>query len=121
MKIKTLFAPSIPKAMEEIRDLYGEQAVIISTSRVLNKGIKLIIATEEKTTEADLFSSINDEKIEQRRVFFQDMLKHLSFPDEFIERLALTSLKKTIKYTKKSPQREDFLFLSKVFQNFTGP
>ena len=48
MKIKTIFAPSIPKAMEEIRDLYGEQAIIISTSRVSNKGVKLIIATEEK-------------------------------------------------------------------------
>ena len=97
MKIKTIFAPSIPKAMEEIRDLYGEQAIIISTSRVSNKGVKLIIATEEKTNEADLFSSINDERIEQRRSFFQDIFKHHSFPDEFIERLIFTSLKKTVK------------------------
>ena len=97
MKIKTIFAPSIPKAMEEIRELYGEQAVIISTSRVANKGIKLIIATEEKTNEADLFSSVNDERLEQRRIFFQNMLKHHAFPNEFIERLIFTSLKKTIK------------------------
>ena len=97
MKLKTFFASSIPQAIEEIREIYGEQAVIISTTRVSNKGIKLIVATDEKTSEADLFSSINDERIEQRRIFFQDLLSSSAFPNEFIERLVFASLKKTIK------------------------
>ena len=97
MKLKTFFASSVPQAMEEIRDRYGEQAIIISTTRILNKGLKLIVAIEEKTTETDLFLSINDERIEQRRIFFNDTFKNQAFPDEFIERLVFTSLKKTIK------------------------
>ncbi|MBQ8250842.1 MAG: hypothetical protein IJY92_02890 [Alphaproteobacteria bacterium] len=97
MKLKTFFAPSIPQAMEEIRELYGEQAVIISSTRILNKGVKLIVATEEKTSEADLFSSLNDSHKKQRKIFFQKALKQQTIPDEFIERLTLASLKKNIK------------------------
>ena len=47
MKLKTFFAPNIPQAIEEIRSIYGDNAVIISTTRTSSNGVKLIVATEE--------------------------------------------------------------------------
>lgn len=97
MKLKTFFAPSIPQAMDEIRELYGEHAVIISSSRILNKGVKLLVATEEKISENDLFSTSEDEKFKNRKTFFRQFLESHKLPDEFIDRLTITSLKKNTK------------------------
>lgn len=97
MKLKTFFAPSIPQAIDEIRTIYGDNAVIISTTRANPNGVKLIVATEEKVSEDDLFNSLNDERKKSRKLYFQSLLKMQELPDSFIERIVQTSLKKTTK------------------------
>ena len=97
MKLKTFFADSIPSAMSDIRQVFGEKAVIVSSFRTNDKGVRLIVATEEQ----DVFfnSPIQDEmrKSKQRRTFFKNMLSHRHLSDEYIERLVNAVARKSIK------------------------
>ncbi len=86
MKLKTFFADSIPEAMSEIRRVFGEKAVIVSSFRTKGKGVKLVVATEEAEQSGSL---IRDEyhKNEQRRRYFKKILASRQVSDEMIERL----------------------------------
>lgn len=76
MKLKTFFAASIPEAMSEIRQIFGENAVIISSYRTKDKGVKLIVATEENEKSAPGLIHEEMRKNEQRRTYFQKILAH---------------------------------------------
>ncbi len=96
MKLKTFFAPSVPEAMQEIRDLYPDNAVIVSATKI-DKGVKLIIALQENVSQEDLFTALTDERIDSRKNFFSTLLTHQAFEDVFIQRLVQASLKKGTK------------------------
>ena len=86
MKLKTFFAASIPEAMSEIRHVFGENAVIVSSFRTKDKGVKLVVATEENANISQ--GPIQEEirKNEQRRTYFKKVLSHRYLSDELIER-----------------------------------
>lgn len=97
MKLKTFFSPNVPSAMEEIRTLFGEDAIIVSAHRTDNKGVKLIVATEEKNTDKNLNQKLSDPKNQNRFSFFQEALKHHHLPNSFIERLVQNTQRKNSK------------------------
>lgn len=97
MKLKTFFAASIPEAMSEIRQIFGENAVIISSYRTKDKGVKLIVATEENEKSAPGLIHEEMRKNEQRRTYFQKILAHRQVSGEFIERLVGALVHKSAK------------------------
>lgn len=97
MKLKTFFAANVPAAMEEIRSLLGEEAIIVSAHRIDNKGVKLIVATEEKNIDKVLNPRINDPKNQQRFSYFHNILKGQKLPDSFVERLVQCTMRKSNK------------------------
>lgn len=97
MKLKTFFAASIPEAMSEIRHVFGENAVIVSSFRTKDKGVKLVVATEENT---DLSHGPIQEEIhknESRRAYFKKVLRQRHLSDELIERLVGALSRKGVK------------------------
>ncbi len=97
MKLKTFMANSIPEAMSEIRRVFGENAVIVSSFRTKERGVKLIVATEEspETSETPIQEELR--KNEQRHNYFETVLKHRSLPAALIERFVGAVARKSMK------------------------
>ena len=64
MRLKTVSAPTLPEAMETIRQTLGEEAVIVSSLRMPGGDIRLIVAVgdtaEDKRLETVLQKTDND-------------------------------------------------------------
>ncbi len=99
MKLKTFMADSIPEAMSEIRRVFGENAVIVSSFRSQECGVKLIVATEENYDTPDTPIQEEQHKNEQRRNYFETALKHLYLSAGMIERLVGAVARKSSKTT----------------------
>ena len=97
MKLKTFFASTVPNAIEEIRKVYQDNAVILNISRTKDNGVKLLVATKESVPEIDLIQNIFDEQQEQRTTYFHQLLEPHHFEEKFINRLVQATLKKTTK------------------------
>lgn len=84
MKLKTFTADSIPEAMIEIKQTFGENAVIISSVRCPNHTIRLIAAVEEDS----LYADKPDEELRSRRMaYFKNVLASHRVFDSYYERL----------------------------------
>lgn len=97
MKLKTFISPSMPAAMEEIRSLFGENAVIVSSSNLENRGVKLIVATEEESIEESIQKKLADKRTKEREVYFKNILKQHHLPNVFIHRLVQAIARKSSK------------------------
>ncbi len=97
MKLKTFMANSIPEAMSEIRRVFGENAVIVSSFRTKERGVKLIVATEENHEISDTPIQEELHKNEHRRNYFETVLKHRNLPNALIERLVGAVARKNTK------------------------
>ncbi len=96
MKLKTFFADSIPAAMTAVKQTFGENAVIISSGRLPNHTVRLVVAIEEKETEADF----PDQEIRQKRAaHFQNLLAPHGVFDSYYERLLNALSRKSAKLT----------------------
>ena len=47
MRLKTISAPSVPEAMKEVRDIWGEEAVIVSSLKLSDGRVQLVVAIGE--------------------------------------------------------------------------
>ncbi len=97
MKLKTFTAGSIPEAMNEIRRVFGENAVIVSSFRTHDRGVKLIVATEENPPSSDTPIQEEMKKNAQRRIYFKNILAHRFVPEELIERFVSAVARKSTK------------------------
>ena len=97
MKLKTFFAHNIQDALKDVHSQFSDNAIIVSTSRVPNKGIKLIVAVKERLSDTELSKTQENEKLEDRITYFNTLLKHNNFDSSFIKRLSLASIKKASK------------------------
>lgn len=64
MKLKTFTAQNIPEAMESIRQELGDEVLIVSSVRLQNGGVQLVVATEEESDtklEQVLFGTTEDQ------------------------------------------------------------
>ena len=58
MRLKTISASSVPEAMKEVRDVWGEEAVIVSSLKLSDGRIQLVVAIGENANEAVLSQTL---------------------------------------------------------------
>lgn len=58
MRLKTISASSVPEAMKEVRDVWGEDAVIVSSLKLSDGRIQLVVAIGENENEAVLSQTL---------------------------------------------------------------
>lgn len=87
MKLKTVSAPTIVDAMQQVRQTLGDEAVIVSSLRLPSGGIQLVVATEEKGAENKIRTTLamNDTPAEFKKL--QSLLTLHRVPPIVIERL----------------------------------
>lgn len=96
MKLRAFSAESIPEAMNEIKQVFGEKAVIISSSRCSDNTVRLIVASEE----SEIYSNEGTEELRQRRLsYFKNLFSPHHVFDSYYERLLNALSKKSVKLT----------------------
>ena len=58
MRLKTISAPSIPEAMKEVRQTWGEEAVIVSSLRLADGRTQLVVAIGENEADSALSQTL---------------------------------------------------------------
>lgn len=94
MKLKTFSAANMPQAMSDIRQVFGDNAVIISSLRCPDNTVRLIVATEEK--EAALGAD-DENRRAIRRQYFKNLLEPHGVSDSYYERLLNAISRKSAK------------------------
>ena len=56
MRIKTYFAPSIAQAMQDIRQEFGSDALVLSTQHVTDGGVRVTVAIENTSLDDEIQS-----------------------------------------------------------------
>ena len=62
MRLKTISASSVPEAMKEVRDVWGEEAVIVSSLKLSDGRIQLVVAIGENENESVLSQTLFQKK-----------------------------------------------------------
>ncbi len=96
MKLKTFFADNIPEAMMAVKQTFGENAVIISSGRLPNHQVRLVVAIEENNPEQN---SLDQEIRQKRAAYFQNLLASHGVFDSYYERLLNALSRKSVKLT----------------------
>lgn len=95
MRLKTVSAPTLPEAMETIRQTLGEEAVIVSSLRMPGGDIRLIVAVgdtaEDKRLETVLQKTDNDPCTDKLRT----LLTLHRVPELLIQRILKTVITNT--------------------------
>lgn len=100
MKLKMISASCIPEAMAQARQTFGDEAVIVSSLRLPNGGVRLIIAASEneQVEETKLQSVLFERKNLNQGVSCEDKIRALltfhRVPELLIERLMQGCLSK---------------------------
>ena len=58
MRLKTISASSVPEAMKEVRDIWGDEAVIVSSLKLSDGRIQLVVAIGDSENEAILSQTL---------------------------------------------------------------
>lgn len=85
MKLKTFTATSMPQAMNDIRQVFGENAVIVSSLRCPDNTVRLIVAAEDKGATGFLEEEKN--RRAARLAYFKNLLEPHGVPESYYERL----------------------------------
>lgn len=99
MKLKTFKASGIPEAMTAIRQTFGENAVIVSSVRLPDNQVKLIVASEATSLSSDKPVEAEKTKRIHRLHYFQSRLRQHVLPESYFERLVNGVVRKSIKIT----------------------
>ena len=96
MKLKTFSADSIPEAMNAVKQTFGENAVIISSGRLPNHTVRLVVAIEENVSHQEE----PDQEMRNRRLaYFKNLLAPHHVFDSYYERLLNALSRKSAKLT----------------------
>lgn len=98
MKLKTFLAPTIPEAMSSVRQVFGENAVIISSVRTPDNSVRLIVASDNDIQEKPN-QSPTDSLSQQRLIYFQSVLETHHLPESFFIRLLNSTVRRSSKTT----------------------
>ena len=60
MRIKTYFAPSIAQAMQDIRQEFGNDVLVLSTQHVTGGGVRVTVAIENTSLDDEIQAALSD-------------------------------------------------------------